>query len=103
MARLLVLYATPDDPAAFDKHYAETHVPLVQKIPGLKKFELSSGPVVMPLGPSSFHLVATLSFDSMESLQTAMASPEGRAAGEDATDNLLAPGSQLLMFDTREA
>jgi uncharacterized protein (TIGR02118 family) len=31
MARLLVMYKTPRDAAAFDKHYAERHVPLAKK------------------------------------------------------------------------
>ena len=33
MAEVVVLYKTPKDPAAFDKHYAETHIPLAKKIP----------------------------------------------------------------------
>ncbi len=43
MARLLVMYKTPRDAAAFDKHYADKHVPLAKKIPGLRKFEVSRG------------------------------------------------------------
>ena len=34
MARLLVLYKAPKDASAFDKHYAETHIPIAKKIPG---------------------------------------------------------------------
>jgi uncharacterized protein (TIGR02118 family) len=34
MARLVVLYKTPRDAAAFDKHYFDRHVPLAKKIPG---------------------------------------------------------------------
>jgi uncharacterized protein (TIGR02118 family) len=29
MVKLTVLYGPPDDPAAFEDHYAGTHVPLV--------------------------------------------------------------------------
>ena len=42
MAQLLVLYKTPKDAAAFDKHYAEKHAPLAKKIPGLRKYDLST-------------------------------------------------------------
>ena len=35
---LTVCYGHPADPAAFDAHYASTHVPLVEKIPGLESF-----------------------------------------------------------------
>lgn len=31
MARLLVMYKTPRDTAAFDKHYFEKHVPIAKK------------------------------------------------------------------------
>lgn len=41
MARLLVMYRTPKDAAAFDTHYFENHVPMAKKIPGLRKYEVS--------------------------------------------------------------
>ena len=31
MAQLLVMYKTPKDTAAFDKHYSEKHIPLAKK------------------------------------------------------------------------
>ena len=34
MARLLVLWGTPQDPDFFERHYREIHVPLVKKLPG---------------------------------------------------------------------
>ena len=51
MAEVVVLYKTPKDPAAFDKYYAETHIPLAKKLPGLRKYEVSQGPVATPAGP----------------------------------------------------
>jgi hypothetical protein len=33
---------------AFDKHYFEAHVPIAKKIPGLRKYEVSQGPVANP-------------------------------------------------------
>jgi len=33
---------------AFDKHYFEAHVPIAKKIPGLRKYEVSQGPVATP-------------------------------------------------------
>jgi type IV secretion system protein VirD4 len=38
---------------AFDKHYIEAHVPIAKKIPGLRKYEVSQGPVATPGGPST--------------------------------------------------
>jgi hypothetical protein len=39
------MYKTPKDAAAFDKHCYEQHVQIAQKIPGLRKYEISQGPV----------------------------------------------------------
>lgn len=102
MARILVLYATPSDPAAFDRHYADVHIPLAKKLPGLQKFDLSAGPIHSPAGSSPFHAIATLTFPDMPTLLAALSSPEGQAAAADA-QTLMAPGSQLLFFDTHGA
>lgn len=98
MAQLLVLYKTPKDAAAFDKHYRETHVPLAKKLAGLRKYETSRGVVASPAGPSGVHLVATLHFDSLQAIQQAFASPEGQAAAADAQ----ALGSHDLFFFDNE-
>jgi uncharacterized protein (TIGR02118 family) len=83
MAEVVVLYKTPQDAAAFDKHYAEVHIPLAKKIPGLRKYQISQGPVMTPAGPSGVHLVARLHFDDVAAIQNAFASTEGQAAAGD--------------------
>jgi len=101
MARLVVLYKTPKDAIAFDKYYFETHVPIAKKVPGVRKYEVSQGPVVTPAGPSDIHLIATLHFDDLAAIQTAFASAEGQAAGAD-LQNFATGGADLLMFDSGE-
>ncbi|HEU4660261.1 MAG TPA: EthD family reductase [Pseudolabrys sp.] len=100
MATLVVLYKKPKDTAAFDKHYFEKHVPLAKKIPGVRKYEVSEGPVMTPAGASGIHLVATLQFDSLTAIQSAFATPEGQAAAGD-LPNFATGGVDLLMFDSR--
>jgi uncharacterized protein (TIGR02118 family) len=39
MVKLVVAYGAPDDPAAFDEYYAQTHVPLAEKVPDVRRFE----------------------------------------------------------------
>jgi uncharacterized protein (TIGR02118 family) len=100
---MLVIYKTPKDAVAFDKHYHETHIPLAKKLPGLRKYELSNGPVMRTAGVSGVHLIATLHFDDMDAIRKAFASPEGLAAAADR--RILAPGdadSQMFLFDTLE-
>ena len=39
--QVTVLYHQPDDRAAFDRYYEETHIPLATKIPGLRSYTVS--------------------------------------------------------------
>jgi uncharacterized protein (TIGR02118 family) len=82
MAQLFILYNTPSDRAAFDRYYHQTHIPLAKKIPGLRSYVISNGPV-QALAGSAPHLVAILHFDSLADLTAALASPEGQAAAAD--------------------
>ena len=102
MARLIVMYKNPQDKAAFDKHYFEKHVPLARKIPGVRKFEVSQGPVANPMGGSNYHLVAILQFDDVAAIQNAFASAEGQAAVAD-VQTFATAGVDIFMFDTRDA
>lgn len=101
MAKLLVMYKTPADAAAFDAYYHGTHVPIAKKVPGLRNYELSNGPVGTPAGPSGIHLVATLTFDTAADIAAAFASPEGRAAAADVAKFAQA-GVEMLVYDTRD-
>jgi uncharacterized protein (TIGR02118 family) len=101
MAQVLVLYNTPSDPAAFDRYYHHTHVPLANKIPGLRSNSISLGPV-QALAGSAPHLVAILNFDSMAALQAALASPEGAATAADLA-NFASGGATILIYDNKSA
>jgi uncharacterized protein (TIGR02118 family) len=101
MAQLVVMYKTPKDTAAFDKHYYEIHIPLAKKIPGLRKYEVSKGPVATPAGPSGFHLVAVLTFDNVAAVQAGFGSSEGKAAGADVA-KFATGGADMIIFDTSE-
>ena len=101
MAELVVMYKTPKDTSAFDRHYFEKHVAIAKKLPGLRKFTVSQGPVATPAGPSTFHLIATLTFDSLAAIQSAFASPEGRAAAAD-VQTFASGGADMILYDTRE-
>jgi uncharacterized protein (TIGR02118 family) len=100
MADLVVLYKTPKDPAAFDKYYAETHIPLAKKLPGLRKYQVSQGPVATPAGPSGIYLIATLTFDSMAAIQDAFGSAEGKVTAAD-LPKFATGGADLMFFDAK--
>jgi uncharacterized protein (TIGR02118 family) len=100
---MVVIYRTPNDRAAFDRHYFEVHVPLSKKIPGLLKYEVSDGPIATPSGTSDVHRIGTLHFDDLAAIKTAFASVEGQAAAADR--RLFAPddsGVQMFLFENKE-
>ncbi|MCX6619258.1 MAG: EthD family reductase, partial [Acidobacteria bacterium] len=41
MLKVTVLYGHPTNPEDFEKYYAETHMPLAVKMPGVARFELT--------------------------------------------------------------
>ena len=102
MATAIALYNTPKDPGAFDEYYVSTHVPLAKTLPGLRSYDVSAGPVMMPAGPAPYHLVALLKFDTMEDLQAALASAEGTAVVNDLA-NFASGGFSILLFDDKHA
>ena|SRR5947209_7615223 len=83
MVKLTVLYGPPTDPAAFEDHYANTHLPLASKMPNVQRFE--AGRVVgTPDGSEPpYYRIAELWFDSAETLQATMATEEGQATAGD--------------------
>jgi uncharacterized protein (TIGR02118 family) len=102
MAQLLALYHQPADPAAFDRYYFETHVPIAKKVPGLRSYIVNNGTVNVIAGSPAPYLIAELGFDSMADLQSALASPEGQAAAGDLS-NFAQAGVTLIVFETRSA
>lgn len=101
MAKLMVIYKTPQDRAHFDSYYIQTHVPLAKKIPGLTRYEISDGAVNSPAGDSGVHLVAILTFENMEAVGRGFASPEGKVAAAD-VGKFATGGADMLIFDTKE-
>jgi uncharacterized protein (TIGR02118 family) len=81
MHRITVQYGEPADPATFDKHYTEVHVPLASRLPGLRRYSISRP---RGLGGSAPYLVAELWFDDADALKAALKSPEMAAAAADA-------------------
>jgi uncharacterized protein (TIGR02118 family) len=96
MVKLVVLYGTPADPAAFDRHYAEVHTPLVHKIPKLRQFDAGRVLGTPDGSPAPYFFIAELLFDSPEDLAAGMQSVEGQAAGADV--QTFADGGSTLMI-----
>ncbi|HEX6988442.1 MAG TPA: EthD family reductase [Bacillota bacterium] len=93
MVKLVALYRRPDDPAEFDRRYFNEHLPLANRMPGLRRVEVSRV-VGAPAGEPAYYLMAELYFDDRAALDAAMTSAEGRAAAE----NLMSFAGQLVRF-----
>ena len=81
-AKLIVLYRTPRDPAEFDRYYAQVHIPLAKKIPGLRRLDVTRV-TGAPSGASDLYLIAELYFDNAAAREAALASNEAKATEAD--------------------
>ena len=102
MAKMVVIYKTPKDPAAFERHYFEVHVPLAKQLPGLRSYEASKGPITSLAAATDTYLVGILHFDSLVAIRDAFASDCGRACAADR--RALVPDErdvQIFLFDAQ--
>ena len=86
------------DPAAFDRHYHEVHLPLTRKLNGIKgltigKLEAGDNGEKVP-----YCVITSIYTDSREVLDAALATPEGQAVLKD-TPNFATGGFTLLHDD----
>lgn len=95
MVKLTVLYGHPKDPAAFEKYYAETHMPIAQKMQGPRRVELAKVVGSPDGGRPPYYRLADLYFDDLDHLKSAMATPEGKATAADLAN--FATGGVTLM------
>ena len=100
-AHFLALYDTPADPEAFERHYREVHIPLLRRLPGLRRYAIGGDAAAVRGAP--YYLIADLEWESMDELRAAFASPEGRATADDgARLQALAPVRSMI-FSAEEA
>lgn len=83
MHRLLVLYNEPKDPAHFRKYYVETHLPLANKIPGVKAASYSFDVKALGPGKAPYFCLFEADFENEAALMTALGSKEGQAVAAD--------------------
>jgi uncharacterized protein (TIGR02118 family) len=93
--KLVVLYTQPEDPQAFDRHYFDTHMPLVRKIPGLQRAETARFTAAVDGGEVSYYRSAELYFADAAAMDAGLRTPEGKATGKDFMQ-IAAPGSRMF-------
>ena len=96
------MYKRPADPAAFDRYYYATHVPIAKKIPGCAHYEVTTRHRHdARRAAAPYHLIATLTFDSLAAIQAALGTPEGQATAAD-LGNFATGGVDLFIADTED-
>ena len=82
MVKLTVLYLHPEDPDAFEEYYANTHMPIVHKIPNLLRYE-AARVVATPDGASCPTIASSRGTSRTWSSAGRHGSEEGQAAVAD--------------------
>lgn len=100
MVKLTALFGHPENPDAFEDYYANTHTPLVHKIPNLQRFD--RGKVIgTPDGSESpYYRITDLWFESIDQLQSGLGSQEGQEAAQDLR-NFATGGVTLLISEVQ--
>ena len=88
----------PQDPDAFEEHYASTHVPLVRKIPNLRRFEAAKVVATPDGSEPPYHRIGKLYFEDVKQMQAGLSSDEGQAVTAD-FQNFATGGVTLLISE----
>jgi uncharacterized protein (TIGR02118 family) len=83
MIKLTILYSTPDDSAAFDSYYFETHIPLANDLPGLIGCEVSKPGPTFDGSPTPYYLQTELYYEDNDALIASFTSPQGAITAAD--------------------
>jgi uncharacterized protein (TIGR02118 family) len=96
--KLVALYNTPDDPAAFDDYYLNKHLPLFRQVPNYQRLELARVIATADGSPSPFYRVTEAVFADMATFQASLATPEAQAAVADVV-NFASAGATMLITE----
>jgi len=96
--KITVLYGAPKDPAAFEKYYVGTHMPMVYAVKGISRIELGK-PQPGPDGkPPAFYWITELWFKNMQAMQSVTGRPEWKKIVDD-VPNFATGGATILVSE----
>jgi uncharacterized protein (TIGR02118 family) len=103
MIKQIVLWNTPEDPVAFERHYRDVYIPLVKQLPGLRRYTIGCHATEHREG-EPYYWIAELEWDSMDALQKAFQSPQGQATAQE-VENLASgtgTGFRSMAYEVEE-
>ena len=95
-AKIVALYTPPDDSGAFDRNYFATHMPLVNRVPGLQRVETARFVAAADAGEPTYYRITELYFADPGAAEAAFGTDEGKAAAADYQN--IAPAGSWLFF-----
>jgi len=97
--KLVAIYNKPENPAAFDQAYFNTHIPLIKQVPGIRQTRITRFTRGV-VGGEDLYLMAEMFFEDKDALKTAMRSEEMGRAGENLDS--FAKGLYTLVYAEEE-
>ena len=94
--KITITFWDPKDPDAFERHYVETHAPLVQALPGLRTYEYGRALTNFDGTAPDAYWVVSLTFDDAESMHASFASPAGQKTTADMGNFITGPMKSVV-------
>ena len=95
MVSALILFGIPDDPAAFDEHFAKVYHPLLLRVPRLEELRVHRVAGAAK-GKAPFRVVVEVRFASEEAMRAGLNSEEGQAVARNV--GRFASGGVTVLF-----
>ncbi len=100
MHKLIALFRRPENVEEFERRYTEEHLPLIRRMPHLRKLVVNRV-TGAPMGEPEYYLIAEMHFDTREQMMEGVSSEASRQAAR--TLRSLAPGLVSMVFaETQE-
>ncbi len=95
--RIVSLHRKPADEARYLEYYNDSHMPIVQRVPGVLKIRVGMVNGLRTGGEAPYWLVSEVHFADQEALDAAHASDEMKEAIDD-LPNFTVEGQVTIMF-----
>ena len=81
--KITITFGPPSDPAAFERHYLDTHAPLVRDLPGLRDYQYGRALTNFDGSPPDAFWVVSLTFDDADAMHASFGSTAGQKTTTD--------------------
>jgi len=94
--KITIPFWGPADPDAFERHYVDTHAPLVRALPGLRAYEYGRALTNFDGSPPDAYWVVSLTFDDVAAMHASFASPAGQLTTADMPNFITGPMKSVV-------